>query len=247
MKMLLSVMIAIFLLVPQSTQTGVVYTARMEKLGKTSTFTVWVSGTRAKFSVSGGDDPRMPAGISIIAVNAGEQYVLISREKEEYVELSRDQYRTLLARQAAAQGVNIESSKREEVVVDGDGGLVAGYRTRYYKLRFSVNAVINGQNEIVTATEEFWTAPSIPDPAPSLDMLTQQVSGVDQLDAVLDYKKFKGMPLKRVVQLSENSKPAGTSLVEITKIWRATVADSMFDAPSNYKKLNIPGPPAQHH
>jgi len=72
-----------------------------------------------------------------------------------------------------------------------------------------------GQKLDVVATEEFWTAPSIPNPAPSLDMLTEQKSGNSQLDSLMDYKKLKGYPLKRVVQLSVNGEPAGTSLVEV--------------------------------
>ena len=79
------------------------------------------------------------------------------------------------------------------------------------------------------ATEEFWTAPSIPNPAPSLDMLTTQTSGIAELDSLMAYKKLKGYPLKRLVQVSMNGQLAGNSLVEVKTILDKVVPDSVFE------------------
>jgi len=240
MKTFSQVVTAALLLIAQSNSTGVVYTARFDKLGKKSAFNVWATDAKAKFLVTESDDPSMPMGISIIALDGGGRYDLIFPEKQAFVEMTRDQFRKLRQQQAEAHGVKIENSKLEELVVDGDGGLVAGNKTRYFKLKIAIDAIQNGQHIEFRVTEEFWTAPSIPNPAPSLDMLTQQVSGLDQIDSLLDYKKLNGYPLKRVVQLCENDQFIGTSTVEITSIVNTSIAESLFTPPSDYKKIEVP-------
>jgi hypothetical protein len=245
MKTFLTVAIAAVLLVPQSNSTGVVYTARMEKFGKKSSFSVWATDAKAKFSVSESNDPRMPAGISIIALDRGERYILTDSEKQTFIELTRDQYKELMRHQADVQGFKFEDSGLEELVVDSDGGLVAGNETRYFKLRISIRGTHSGQPTMFIANEEFWTAPSLPNPMPSLDMLTEQVSGVDQIDRLLDYKKFKGYPLKRLIKLYEDGQYFGQSLVEITKIVQVPIDESVFTVPSEYTKMNVPGSQVQ--
>lgn len=239
MGRLLKVVATTLVLVPQSSQAGVVYSARMEKLGKESTFNVWATDTRAKFSVSESGDSTMPTGFSVIALDRGERYIVLYPDRQAFIELTRSQFRNLMRKQAEARGVKIEDSKVEEMVVDSDGGLVAGIKTRYYKVRMSVRAEEEGQRMDLVAVEEFWSAPSVPNPAPSLDMLTQQTSGLDQFDAVLNYKGLNGFPLRRVVQLYANGQFVGNSLVEITKISQVSIPDSVFDVPSDYKKLAV--------
>jgi hypothetical protein len=223
----------------EANPTAVIYTARMEKWGKKSTFSVWATDTKAKFSITQSEDPDMPAGFSVIGLDGGQRYIVFVADRRAFVELTADQYRKLREGQAQAHGVEIQDSKREELVVDGDGGLVAGKKTRYFKLRISIAATEDGRQIAFVATEEFWTAPSVPNPAPSLDMLTQQISGIEQLDALLEYKKLRGYPLKRVVQLYENGQFYGSSLVEVTEISQSPIADSVFDIPSDYEKLDI--------
>lgn len=220
---------------------GVVYSARMEKFGKKSTFAVWATDSKAKFSVTASDDPKMPTGTSIIALDGGQRYILIDPERRAFIGLTRDQYSSLREKQAESHGIQILNPKLEELVVNGDGGVVAGNKTRYFKLSISLNAAEDGRQVAIVATEEFWTAPSLPDPAPSLDMLTQQVSGLAKLDELLDYKKLHGYPLKRVVQLQENGQFAGSSLVEVTRIAQSRIPDSTFDLPAGYAKLDISG------
>jgi hypothetical protein len=225
--------------VAKADPTAVIYTAQMEKFGKRSTFRVWATDIKAKFSITQSEDPDMPSGFSIVALAGGQRYLIFPPGQHAYIELTAEQYKRLRQRQAQAHGVDIRDSKLEELVVDGDGGLVAGKKTRYFKLRISIAAAQDGQQTTFVATEEFWTAPSVPNPAPSLDMLTQQISGIEQLDALLDYKKLQGYPLKRVVQLSENNRFVGSSLVEITEISQSSIADSVFDIPSGYEKLDV--------
>jgi hypothetical protein len=240
MKTLLAIFTSLAVVLPQTSESGFSYTAHMEKFGKKSTFNVWASGPNAKFSVSESDDPSFPAGVSIIALNGGELLEVIFPEKQAVMELTRTQYRKLMRGQAEAHGINIENSRVEELAVDADGGLVAGIQTRYFKLKISGDATEDGQHIAVIANEEFWTAPALPNPAPSLDMLTQQLSEVDKIDALLDYKKLNGYPLKRVVELSENGQLIGKSLIEVTKISQGPVSESVFEIPPDYKKVVVP-------
>lgn len=240
MKALLAVFAALAVMLPQTKESGFSYTAHMEKFGKKSTFNVWASGPNAKFSVSESDDPNLPAGVSIIALNGGELLEVILPEKQAVMELTRTQYRKLMRGQAEAHGIDIENSKVEELAVDTDGGLVAGIQTRYFKLKISGDASEDGQHIALIANEEFWTAPDLPNPAPSLDMLTQQVSGVDKIDALLDYKKLNGYPLKRLVELTENGQFIGNSLIEVIKISQGPVSKSIFEIPPDYKKVVVP-------
>lgn len=239
MRFLLAILASIAVL-PQGGNTGFSYTAEMEKFGKKSTFNVWASGSNAKFSLSESDDPSFPAGVSIIALKGGELMEVILPEKQVVMELTRTQYRKFMRGQAEAHGIDIDNSRVEEVVVDADGGFVAGIQTRYFKLKISGDATEDGQHLALIANEEFWTAPALPNPAPSLDMLTQQVSGVDKIDALLDYKKPNGYPLKRVVELTENGQFIGKSRIEVTKIFQGPVSESVFEIPPDYKKVVVP-------
>ena len=220
---------------------GVVYSAEMEKFGKKTSFEVWAADTRAKFSVSHSDDPSMPAGMTVIASDRGERYTLLIPSKDAYVELTKEQFKNLKRKQVQDHGFEFQSGKLEELIVDEDGGTVAGIETRHYKIRIWVTGVEQGQKLDVVATEEFWTAPSIPNPASSLDMLTEQTSGIKDLDSLMAYKKLRGYPLKRLVQISMNGQFVGSSLVEIKTILDEAVPDSVFEIPPNYKKLEIAG------
>ena len=245
MKLILLFAASILLLSPQTSQTGYVYTARMEKFGKISSFRIWADDTRAKFSVIESDDPGAPAGFTIIALNHGDRYILILDEKHSFAELSGTDFKTLMQHRAQAEQVAINDAKRDEIVVNGEGGDVAGIRTRYYKLKITMTVVEGGQKSLMSATEEFWTAPTLSNPSPALDMLTRQTSGVEQLDALLDYERMQGYPLKRVVQLWQDGQFVGSSLVLVTNFARAPIDKSVFEVPANYTRMKIPSSAGQ--
>jgi len=223
-----------------SARAGVVFSAEMEKFGKKTSFEVWAADTRAKFSVSHSNDPSMPAGMAIIALDRGERYIMLIPSKDAYVELTKEQFKNLKRKQAQDAGFELRSGKVEELTVDEDGGVVAGIHTRHYKIRILVTGVEQGQQLDAVAIEEFWTAPSIPNPAPSLDLLTEQTSGIKELDSLLAYNKLRGYPLKRLVQISVNDQYVGSSLVEVKSILDQPVPNSAFEIPPSYKKLEIP-------
>jgi hypothetical protein len=220
---------------------GEVYSAEMEKFGKKTSFEVWAEDTRAKFSVSHSDDPSMPAGMTVIALDRGDRYIVLMPAKNLYIDLTKEQFRNLKGKQAQQSGFQFQNGKKEELIVDEDGGSVAGIQTRHYKIKISVTGVEQGQKVELVAVEEFWTAPSIPNAASSLDMLTEQNSGIAELDSLMAYKKLRGYPLKRLVQLSMNGQPVGTSRVEVKTILDTAVPDSAFEIPADYKKLEVPG------
>jgi hypothetical protein len=217
----------------------------MDKFGKKSSFEVWATEAKAKFSVSHSDDPSMPAGFTIIALDQGARYLILPPGKDAYVDLTAEQFQNFERKKAQDNGFEFKGGKSEELIVDEDGGLVAGVRTRHYKIKISVTGSGQGHPLDIVCIEEFWTAPSIPNPAPSLDMLTAQKTGLSELDSLLAYKKLRGYPLKRVVQLSMNSEDVGTSVVEVKSILDQPVPDSIFEVPTNYKKIELPGQSAQ--
>jgi hypothetical protein len=231
----------VLLLLVSACRADIVYTAEMEKFGKKSNFKVWTSDSSAKFSVLTSDDTSMPPGMTILALDGGARYVILNASKNSYVDLTLEQFNSLRGKQALNHGVEFKSGKRDELKVDEDGGKVAGVQTRYYKFKISVTVTEQGQKEDIVANEEFWTAPSIKNPSHSLDMLTNQTSGISELDSLLEYKKLRGYPLKRVVEISINGQPAGSSLVEVQAIRVESLADSTFEIPATYKKIEIPG------
>jgi hypothetical protein len=233
--------LSLALLCALSASAGLTYSAHMDKFGKESSFQVWSTDNKAKFVVESSSDPDMPPGFTIIATDGGEQFAIVLDQKQEYFQLSREGYRELLKAKAAQERVRIENSKLEELAVDEDGGTIAGYPTRHYKLKISFTDKEGDQTLNFVAVEEFWTAPSIANPAPYVNMLTQQTSGIDELDDLLDYKKLKGLPLKRIVEIYTNGEFGGRSLVEITKVGQSSVPESVFQVPVGYKKLEIPG------
>ena len=130
MKTLLLIASALLLSLPQTDQLGLVYTAHMNKFGRNSTFDVWTVDTKARFSVSQSDDPAMPVGTSIIALDSGQRYLVLLPEKQIFMELTRDQYKKFRQQKAEAEGVEIRDPILEELVVDSDGGLIAGCYSR---------------------------------------------------------------------------------------------------------------------
>lgn len=231
--------LALLYTLPASAQ--LIYSAHMDKFGKESSFHVWATDTKAKFVVENSEDASMPAGFTIIATDSGENLTAVVDQKQAYFQFSRDGYKRLLKGKAAKDQVSIESPKLEELAVDEDGGTIAGYPTRHYKIKISFSDHESGQASSFVAIEEFWTAPSIPNTAPFLNMLTQQASGIDELDELLDYKKLKGLPLKRIVEIYADGEFVGRSLVEITKVGQSSVPESVFQVPVGYRKLEIPG------
>jgi hypothetical protein len=224
---------------------GVIYSAEMEKLGRKSSFEVWATNTKAKFYVTQSDDPSFPQGFTIIAVDQGARYLLLIPGKDAYVDLTTEQFKNFQMKKAQDTGFELKDVKTEELIVDDDGGLVAGLKTHHYKIKVSATGLQQGQKLDLVSTEEFWTAPSIPNPAPALDMLTEQRTGIPEIDVLLAYKKLRGYPLRRVVQLSINGQDIGTSVVEVKSIQEQAVPDSVFLVPPSYKKLEIPAQPTQ--
>jgi hypothetical protein len=220
---------------------GLTYRAHMDKFGRESSFKVWATDDKAKFVIESSSDPSMPPGFAIIVTDGGEQLTLLPDQKQSYLQLTREEYKKLLKGKASQKQVQIENPKLEELVVDEDGGMIAGYHTRHYKIKISLIDHEADQTLNFVVFEEFWTAPSIPNPAPYLNMLTQQTSGIEELDALLDYKKFKGLPLKRIVELYANGEFGGRSLVEITEVGQSSVPESIFQIPPGYKKIEMPG------
>jgi len=234
-------LLSLALLYVSQASAGLTYSAHMDKAGKDSYFQVWATDDKAKFVVENSEDPSMPPGLTIIASDRGERITLIADQKQAYFQLSRDEYKRLLKGKAAREQMQIDNSKLEELTVDEDSVTIAGYPTQHYKIKISLTAREAGKTSNLVALEEFWTAPSIPNAARYLNMLTQQTSGIDELDVLLDYQKLKGLPLKRTVEIYINGEFAGRSLVEITKVGQSSVPESVFKVPVGYKKLEIPG------
>jgi hypothetical protein len=224
---------------------GLTYRAYMDKFGQESSFKVWATDDKAKFVVESSSDPSMPPGFAIIVTDGGERLTLLPNEKQSYLQLSREEYKKLLKGKASQKQVRIENPKLEELVVDEDGGMIAGYSTRHYKIKISLIDHEADQTLNFVVFEEFWTAPSIPNPAPYLNMLTQQTSGIEELDTLLDYKKFRGLPLKRTVEIYANGDFGGRSLVEITEVGQSSMPDSIFQVPPGYRKIEMPGQPSE--
>jgi hypothetical protein len=224
-------------------QAGVVYSAEMERLGKKTEFEVSASDKMAKFSVLHGDDPSMPTGLTVIALDRGKRYIVLIPGQGRFIELTKEQFRQFKGKQVRDSGLVFQSGKIEELIADKDGGLVAGIRTRYRKLKIVMTGLKQGKKLKLVAIEEFWTAPSIPTPGFSLDMLTAQTSGISELDALTARKTFQGCQLKRSVQISINGEFTGSSVVEIKTILQQRVPDSVFQTPPSYKQLEIPSQP----
>lgn len=242
MRNLLSCWLAVLLAVG-ITRADVVYSADQNIMGKQTTLRVWAKETKAKFVAESGSG----SGMEIIATEGGDLISIVLPDQRVYFRMTREKYKVLQGRRVAQHDVTFQSGKREELTVDQPGGKVAGIETRYYKFRLTGTITENGREEQFEAIQEFWTAPSIPNIKPELAMLTNQVTGIPAFDELLYYGKFKGLPLKRLITLSLDGKPLGTSSVEVKTLTQASVPESVFTIPSDYTRKLLPGESAEQN
>lgn len=99
----------------------------------------------------------MPAGMTIIALDRGGRMIVLIPSKNAYAELTSDQFKNLLKQRVRDSDAQFEGGKREELIVDEDGGMVAGIPTRHYKIKISVTGSEKDQKLDMVAIED-WTA-----------------------------------------------------------------------------------------
>ena len=142
-------------------------------------------------------------------------------------------------------------SPRIEKLLDEDGGLIAGVRTRHYKFRtsYTVSVQTTGKRATTEVDEDIWATTQINDPALAIWLKkAPPASGDRQLDEMIraEMNKVEGFPVRRITVTHEHDF-AGVehnSRVEmvVTELKRVVVPAAEFTVPKNYKE--VPNRPA---
>jgi hypothetical protein len=220
---------------------GTIYTAEMVNNGMKTSFEVWLTDTKARFAVTESTHPNLLPGATIIILDGGSRWLWNPPHQFAYYESTLAQSKETEQKLDLQLNTEIKNDGQKELVVDQDGGKIAGIETRYYKIETHIVVFEYGRARNVMATQELWVAPALANLAPSLDFLTFYFAESAILNELIAYKKLHGYPLKSITTLASDGKITQTRMVEVkTLANNKKIPDSVFEIPANYVKKELP-------
>lgn len=144
-----------------------------------------------------------------------------------------------------------------EKLLDEDGGMVAGHRTRHLRFRTTYTVTINAQESHTTSfviEDEIWVTQDLEDSAIKYWLAPESKQSSDanaNLLVAAELSKMNGLPVKRItVNTSiEEDGVSETTRTEmtVTELKQRAVPGSTFEIPRGYKKKEAqPKPPASN-
>ena|ERR1051326_2124554 len=243
-------LIAAVLLTTLPSFAGITFTAKtISDEGGDVMVRALVSGSRAKVTFLQ-NGKVASAGDYMLSPDQGTTLYLISPGTRTY---TRYDTRAMLSGMGQmVQGmrgmmrVTFESPKVEKLI-DEDGGLIAGLRTRHYRYRTSYVASmhVTGDKKATTEIEEdIWTTTALSDPALAIWLKKDPApTGDQQLDTMIktEMNKVQGFPLRRitVTHMHDATGAERNSRVEmqVTQLKRTPIAAAEFVIPKSYKEI----------
>jgi hypothetical protein len=197
----------------------------------TMKITAYFSGNTTKHIIEGGSE--------IINHLDQGKIVIVDHSRKSYSEMTPDQLQKVLDQGAAEFGASEESQaarkagspKRGLITTtrQGDGGIVAGYKTEKY--------LIKGPVEL-----QIWVAPELEVPDGYYDSLKLTMPHNPLLDMNKIYDelaKIKGVAMKRIWTLKTKDKTMTTTTVVIS-VEKRPLPASVFEVPPDYKPVEPP-------
>lgn len=197
----------------------------------TMKITAYFSGNATKHIIEGGSE--------IINHLDQGKIVIVDHSRKSYSEMTPAQLQKVLDQGAAEFGASEDSPavrkagiQRQAIVTvtkQGDGGIIAGYKTEKYLLKGSVELQI-------------WVAPELQVPSgyyESLRLTTPRNPLIDMNKVYDELAKIKGVALKRVSTLKTKDKAVTTTTV-VTNVEKRPIPASIFEVPPDYKLIEPP-------
>lgn len=209
-----------------------------------------VSGHRAKVDFLQSGTQLAATGDYMLSLDQGATMLMVSPSTKTYSRY--DLHAMMSGMGSMVQGmrgmmkVTFDSPKVEKLLEE-DGGLIAGVRTRHYKYRtsYAVSMHMTGDRKATTEVEEdIWTTTQLTDPALAIWLKkSPPATGDEQLDAMIgaEMDKVQGFPVRRITVTHEHDVNGNehNSRVEmrVTELKRMTVPAAEFVVPKSYKEV----------
>lgn len=209
-----------------------------------------VSGSRAKVTFLQSGSQIAAAGDYMLSPDQGNTLFLVRPSTRTYIRYDTRAMLTgmgqMMQGMRGMMKVTFESPKVEKLLEE-DGGIIAGLKTRHYRYRTSyvVSMHVNGDRKATTEIEEdIWTTTSLTDPGLAIWLKkAPSATGDEQLDAMLkaEMDKVQGFPLRRitVTHMHDANGNEHTSRAEmlVTEVKRMPIAAAEFVIPKSYKEV----------
>jgi len=221
----------------------------------------WVSGDNAKVAfVESAGNPVLKQGMYLVTKDGGKTLFLVNPEEKTYAEWS---LQGLLGTVGAVMNglgplLKIQfSPPKVEKILEEDGGTIAGFPTRHYKLRTSYTMTVKvlgmGNTTDVVSDQDVWATSKLQDAGLGVWLRAEPPrTGNQEFDKLLaaEAVKFEGFPLKMVTVNTSTAKKGNRtqttrSTMEVTQLdASASVPASAFEIPAGYERTEImPVPP----
>lgn len=210
-----------------------------------------VDGRKVRIDFVDGDDFLFPDA-GILLSSDGEKFQVFDPAAMTYYDVTLG----VLLNPAsgltkAPDGSTIElyyTDPKVEVKDHGDGGEVAGFRTRRYTVRTSYDMHMTLMGELLSnhfeITADVWATDELP--AGSMTFLQMQGLrlGVDALDKLMEPRAIRGFPVKHVLKhtgtYGAGKSRTWTMETKVTAVRKTTVAASQFERPAGYTRVERP-------
>ena len=234
--MISKLILALLVLMPQASVSGLHYKMRMMKPSGTTVFEAWSSSNDAKIQVLETDDRTVRKGFIIVAKDGGEIFQMTTPAGDEYVELTAKRMKELQAQRAAQRGIELLDVKNEKVLEEKGKALI-GISCTHFQFRITVKFKEGGVLHDIVATNDIWVAPTIPNPNPKLNLLVNQGStGIASFDDAMQFGNLGGFPLQRITTMDFDGKRAGQSTFVTEQVEKTALAADALSLPPGLKK-----------
>lgn len=238
------------LLLATAAQAGVVYTATTRsQTGEAIAVTRvrgYIQDANARLEFLEGSSQY--SGTYILSRDGGKTFVQVDPERRVYARW--DSPETSSPPKDEAQDVKTSISEPKfEKLLDEDGGLILGMKTRHVRFRTSYTFTVSLRESYTTSIiseDDLWITNDIHDPGLSYWLSGSSDQSGEQAAALVrgEISKINGIPLKRntvLTSIEEDGESETTRTeMQVTEIARRALPASTFVIPAAYKVLAAP-------
>jgi hypothetical protein len=245
-------LLALVLLLATSAHAGVVYSATTKSTtGQAVASTQvrgYIQGPNARLEFLQGSS--IAPGTYVLTRDGGKSFVQIDPEHKTYTRWQGPQSNVTLTAEAKAAKTSVTDPKIEKLL-DEDGGLILGMRTRHVRYRTTYSftiTLLRSHTTHMISEDDIWITQQIKDPALKQWLTAETGEEADALTRS-ELAKINGVPLKRVTKLTsieEDGESEDTHTeMNVTKITQRVLPASTFAIPAGYKERAAPTHPEE--
>lgn len=215
-----------------------------------------VDGKRVRIDFEEGDDFLFPDAGILISTDGENVQVFDVAERTYYDIKLGELLNPASGMTKAPDGTPVELSyanPKVDVKDHGDGGEVAGFRTRRYTVQTSydmhvtlMGAQLSNHFEIAV---EVWATDKLPAGLMTFLQMQGLRMGIEDLDKLIDARPIRGFPLRHVMKhtgtYGGGRSRSWTMETTVTNVQESPIAASQFKPPAGYTRVERPSPMGQ--